>query len=340
MANKYEEATMIKVIQYGVGVLGKAVAQILGNKVGIKIVGALDVDKEKLGRDIGEIAGLGKPLGVLVSDNPERLFMETKADMAIHTVTSKFEDAYPQIAQAIEHGLDVVTSAEEFCNPFALDHERSARLQNLAVENGATVLGTGVRPGFLGDYLTLAVTGVCAKIEKIESWTHLDLRPALVSPEVAKHFGVGLTHDEFAKKVNDGIVTGPTGMPQQIELVADRLGWKLDEVRTIFDPIVAEDGIVSGYKMVAEGVIDLRTRIVIEHRGSVNPQEQSSEGVKIVGWPDVNIVISPGITGIEATAARCVNVIPHVLKAKPGIMTPADLPLVWALADHVGPEGA
>jgi len=77
----------IKVIQYGLGAVGKAITKILDKKKGVEIVGALDVAQGIIGKDLGEAAGIGRQFGVLVTDDADSLFSEISADVVIHTTS-------------------------------------------------------------------------------------------------------------------------------------------------------------------------------------------------------------------------------------------------------------
>src|SRR6187401_2456428 len=62
----FEESSMaarkgpIKVLHYGLGPIGAAVVRQVAERRGFKIVGAVDIDPAKIGRDLGEIAGAGR----------------------------------------------------------------------------------------------------------------------------------------------------------------------------------------------------------------------------------------------------------------------------------------
>jgi hypothetical protein len=81
----------IRVIQYGLGPIGIAAANLVLTKPGMEIVGAVDIAREMVGRDLGEILGRSEPLGVNVTDNAGLLFSKVKADAVIHTAGSRLK---------------------------------------------------------------------------------------------------------------------------------------------------------------------------------------------------------------------------------------------------------
>ncbi|MDH5532664.1 MAG: saccharopine dehydrogenase NADP-binding domain-containing protein, partial [Candidatus Bathyarchaeota archaeon] len=158
----------LRLVLYGVGAIGSRIAEFLLEKEGIEIVGAIDVAKEKVGKDLGDVLNLSRQLGVKVSDDPNALLSKVKADVVIHATTSFMKQAYPQIAKVIEHGVNVVSTCEELSYPYSMEPKLAKNLDELAKEHGVTVLGTGINPGFLMDTLIIALTGVCQKVETIK----------------------------------------------------------------------------------------------------------------------------------------------------------------------------
>ena len=80
----------IKAILYGVGAIGSEVAKYALTKDWLQIVGAIDSDKSKVGRDLGEVIGLEQNLGVQVTGNPAALLKRFQADVAMVTTGSFF----------------------------------------------------------------------------------------------------------------------------------------------------------------------------------------------------------------------------------------------------------
>ena len=108
----------VKVIMFGIGTMGSRIAKFVLGKGGLEIVGAIDVAKDKVGRDLGEVLEVGKRLGVPVTDDPNALFSKVKADIVIHATTSYLKAVYPQIAECIKAGMNVVSTCEELSFPY------------------------------------------------------------------------------------------------------------------------------------------------------------------------------------------------------------------------------
>jgi 4-hydroxy-tetrahydrodipicolinate reductase len=324
----------IKVIQMGIGTVGQAATRSLVKKRGLDVVGALDLDKEKVGKDLGEVAGLGKKLGVIVTDDADSLFPETYADVVIHTVCVYLHEAYPQIIKPIQQGMNVISSSEALGNPYVSDPGLAAKLDKLAKKHGVTVLGSGLSPGFTSDYLILALTGVCSEVCKIRYARLSDVRRYL-GGTVGRHFGLGLSPEEFKRGVAEGEIIGHIGFIESVQTVADRLGWQLDEIKRTMEPVHDHKGQFVSTKTVVQGIRDGEVKIELELEAFIDPKMETMDSITIEGIPPINMVIKPVIPGIEGTANALVNAIPHVINAKPGIMTPGDLPLIFALENDL-----
>jgi len=324
----------VKVIQMGIGTVGQAATRSLAGKKGLDIVGALDMDKEKVGKDLGEVARLGKKLGVIVTDDADSLFAETYADVVIHTVCVYLHEAYPQIIKPIQQGMNVISASEALGNPYVSDPGLAAKLDKLAKKHGVTVLGSGLSPGFTSDYLILALTGACSELRKIRYKRFSDVSPYL-GGTVGRHFGLGLSPEEFKKGVEEGEVIGHIGFVECVQTIADRLGWQLDEIKRSMEPVHDDKGQFVSTKTVVQGIKDGEVKIELDLEAFVDPKMETMDRIIIEGVPPIDMVIKPAIPSIEATANALVNAIPHVINAEPGIMTPGDLPLVFALENDL-----
>ena len=145
----------IRVVHYGLGPIGVETAKLVLKKTNMEIVGAVDISKDMVGKDLGEILDLKQALGITVTDNARQLFAAVKADVVIHTAGSRMRNIFPQLVEIVKAGVNIVSSAEELLIPSAENSELADELSRKAIENGVTVLGTGVNPGFVMDSLPL-----------------------------------------------------------------------------------------------------------------------------------------------------------------------------------------
>lgn len=104
-----------------------------------------------VGKDLGEVLGLDKNLGVSVTDNAKDLFARTEADVVLHTTGSRIRKIFPELQEIIKAELNIISSSEELLFPLKENAGLARKVDKLAKKYGVTVLGTGVNPGFVMD---------------------------------------------------------------------------------------------------------------------------------------------------------------------------------------------
>ena len=330
------ELPEVRAVLYGAGSIGSSIARLLLIKEGIKIVGAIDAAPSKAGRDLGELIGAGEALGVIVSDSPDRLLSEVKADIAVHATSSFLKDVCPQLAELVQHKVNVVSTCEELAYPYVSDAKLAAELDELARTYGVTVLGTGINPGFLMDTLAIALTGVCQEVEHIKVERVIDAGKRRTPFQ--KKIGAGLTLEEFREQMEKKAITGHVGLKQSIAMIADALRWDLERIEVgSVEPVIAGDhvesstleveiGQAAGLSQTALGIMNGGPVITLVFRAYTGADEEY-DSISIEGTPSIHEKIKPCVHGDLATAAIVVNSIPKVMKATSGLKTMMDLPI-------------
>lgn len=337
----------VKVILWGLGAMGSGMGRdLVLNKKGIEIVGAIGSNPSKLGKDLGDVLEVGRKLNVIVSSNAEEV-LKTPADIVIHSTDSFVKNVFPQLKMIVEHKKNVVTIAEQMAAPQAAEPELAAELDKLAKANGVTILGTGVNPGFVLDTLIVTLTGGCQVVNKIWAARINDLSP--FGPTVMKTQGVGTTVAEFNKGVADGSIVGHIGFQESILLISKSLGWKLDKVEETREPIVSEvdretphvkvkAGDVAGCRHIARGYMGGKEIITLEHPQQIHPHlgnVKTGDYITIEGTPGMKWSDETEIPGGIGTMAAAVNMIPQVINSEPGLKNMMDLPVISALMGDV-----
>ena len=337
----------VRVILCGIGALGRRIAKFLVEKEGVEIVGAIDVAEDKIGRDLGEVLGIEKKLGVVVSDGVGVVLSRAQADVMVHATTSFLRQVYPQIAKALAHGVNVVSTCEELSYPYFVGTDIARKLDELAKKHGATVLGTGVNPGFVMDTLQITLTGACQKVNAIKVTRSLDAANRRVPFQ--KKIGAGLTSQELKQKLEKREITAHVGLEQSMNLIASALGWELDEVKVApVKPVIAEKrvaskveggvtvepGQVAGLKQSGWAVKEGKRVITLDMHAYMGAEEY--ELYTIDGVPPINMKNTPCMHGDLSTVAMIVNSIPKAINAPPGLVTMKDLPIPSATPEHMG----
>jgi 4-hydroxy-tetrahydrodipicolinate reductase len=324
----------IRVMHFGLGPIGSAVAKQICGRTGFKVVGAVDIDPAKIGRDIGDVVGLSRRLGLKVSGDPSRAIKAAKPDVVVHCTDSSIKKVLPQIETILKAKIPVISTAEELTYP-GYTHIRQARqIHAWAKKAKVGVVATGVNPGFAMDALPIMLTAVCERVDRITVNRIQDARMRRLPFQ--QKIGAGLTTEQFQQKVEDGNVRH-VGLTESIAMIADALGWTLDRISDDIQPKLASVTISSeflavdpGYVcgIIQEGVGYKKGEPVIRlHMEAYLGAVETYDAVDIDGLPRLSVKMPGGIHGDLATASLVVNTIPKVLDGAPGLHTMRDLPL-------------
>jgi len=325
----------LKVVQFGCGPVGCSIARLAMQKVNLRLVGAIDLTN--VGRDLGDISGLGKKMGVIISDDASMVLSETKPDAVMHATSSNLEGVYPQLERIIESDSNVVTTCEELSYPYRKYPALASNIDKLAKHHGVTVLATGVNPGFLMDTWPLFMTAVCQDVKEVRVARIQDASSRRIPFQ--KKIGAGNTIEEFSKLVEAGTLKH-VGLPESIAMIAAGLGWELDEITETIEPVIlttevssdfvtVKPGQVAGVKQIGYGWKGGKQLITLQFQAYIGAKE-SYDTIYITGTPNMEVTIIGGTHGDIATAAMVVNSIPRVVDAPPGLITMKDLPIVCA----------
>jgi 2,4-diaminopentanoate dehydrogenase len=324
----------IRAIQYGIGPIGASIVKLLREKESIEIVGAIDSDPAKIGKDLAEVVGASDgPWGVKVSGDAKGV-LEQSADIVMHTTSSSLSKVMDQLLTCLDVGSCVVSTCEELSYPYKTHPELAAKLDSAAKDSGVALVGTGVNPGFVMDKLVLTLAAVSQRIESAKAIRIVDASKRRLP--LQKKIGAGLTVEEFRAKVKEGTIKH-VGLPESVAMVADGLGLRVTEITETIEPKVAtervqteflivEPGQAAGVHQIARGLADGKELIYMELQMYVGAKDPA-DTITLTGHPNISLVIPGGSHGDIATASVAVNSIPSILEAQSGLRTPRDLPI-------------
>ncbi|MCK4316051.1 MAG: dihydrodipicolinate reductase [Anaerolineae bacterium] len=324
----------IRVIQYGLGPIGSAIARHIVERAGLELVGGVDIDPAKVGQDVGEALGLGHYLGFAVAGKLDQVLAQTEADLVLHATSSYFHLFKSQIIEILESGLDVVSTAEELSFPWLTHPEEAAEIDGVAKRVGKTVLATGVNPGFVMDSLPLNLTAICQQVDRIVVRRVINASTRR-GPFQAK-IGSGTSVEDFQAKMDTGRI-GHVGLPESMGMVFDTLGKNLARYTSSVEPVVADrlvktehfevqPGQVRGLKQVAHGYTDEGEFLTLIFIAALDAKDEG-DTITITGKPNLEITLK-GTNGDLATVAIAVNATRRVKEAGPGLVTMRDLPIM------------
>jgi 2,4-diaminopentanoate dehydrogenase len=324
----------IRAIQYGIGPIGASILRLLREKQAVEVVGAIDNDPAKIGKDVGEVVGAADaPWGVKVSGDA-RGVLEQSADVVMHTTSSSLPKVMEQLLACLDVGSCVVSTCEELSYPFRTYPDLAAQLDSAAKESGVALVGTGVNPGFVMDKLVITLAGVSQRIEHAKALRVVDASKRRLP--LQKKIGAGMSVEEFRVKVKEGLIKH-VGLPESVAMVADSLGLAVDQITETIEPKVAaervqteflavEAGQAAGVHQIARGLADGKELIYMELQMYVGAKDPA-DTIELIGRPNISLVIPGGSHGDIATASVAVNSIPAILEAASGLRTSRDLPI-------------
>jgi 4-hydroxy-tetrahydrodipicolinate reductase len=319
---------------YGLGPIGAAVARQVASRKGFQIVGAVDIDRAKIGLDLGQVIGLDRKLKVRVTNDTAGAIKSGRPDVAVLCTSSSLKTVMPQIEAVLKRKVAIVSTTEELSYPVGKNRALAKKIDALAKRARVAVVGTGVNPGFAMDALPITLTGICERVDSVRVERIQDARSRRLPFQ--QKIGSGLNTQQFEQKVKDGSVRH-VGLAESVTMIAEALGWKLDNVTDEIFPKIAEQAVESeliavdpGYVcgIVQNGIGYMKGKPVIAlHMEAYLGAPESYDAVTIEGNPRITQKIAGGLHGDIATASITVNSIPKILRVAPGLRTMADMPI-------------
>ncbi len=339
-----------RVIQWATGGVGRAAMQGVLDHPDLELVGCWVHSEEKDGIDVGELIGTG-PVGVTATRDVDAL-CALDADCVLYSPI--FADP-SVVVRLLESGKNVVTPLGWFYPP----GEERERFDAVCTAAGVTLHGTGIHPGGITERFPLMVSALSGSITHVRAEEFSDIR-TYGAPDVIRDWMLfGKTPEESRTSIMADALGA--GFRQSVWMIADELGFALDpELRTTHEMAVATapidspigviaPGLVAAQRFRWEGLVDGKPVITaavnwlmgeehLDPAWSFGPGGEHFE-VEVTGDPGCLVSfhklhpesIAAGLErnpGIVATAMHCVNAIPYVCAAPPGLRTYLDLPLV------------
>lgn len=278
----------------------------------------VDSDPEKVGKTVAELTGL--PLGARVHQTVQQAQLKD-AEVGVYAARSRVEDVAADIGALLSAGLDVVTTSEEMAYPSHAGADEAGRLDALAKEKGVTLVGVGVNPGFIMDWVPSVVASASKNPTKIHVVRSVDVSRR--RQQLQLKTGVGLTRSKFEKELVEGKL-GHIGLVESAHLVALSLGEELKEVTQGVFPVMGSEDYVMGVRQFAEGKAGkCQIRLDLE----MTTTSADFDVIEVTGDPSIKVRFEKGVFGDSATVAVTVHAVERVARAPPGLITVLDLPL-------------
>jgi len=349
----------LRVIQWSTGNAGKKALRGILRHPELELVGVHAHSPEKVGRDAAELCGLARPTGIRATNDAQAL-LALDADCVCYTAQgeTRIRQTIDDLCRILASGKNVVNTAivSLVYPPFSSPKLRE-RLEAACAEGGSTFFTSGFDPGWSGDVIPLALASACERVDSVRVSELMDYSTYADPDFTGVYFGYGRPLDYPAPLLQPGMLRG--GWGGMVQMVADALGIRLDEIREEHERLPApetfetamgkiEKGTCAAVRFEVQGIVAGRPTVVAAHvnrlRDDVGPHwdrlsggKKSGYKIEVKGSPSYTCEIEPrgedgdhNTAGITGTAMRVVNAIPVVCDAPPGVVSILDLPLFTA----------
>ncbi|MDD6272347.1 MAG: dihydrodipicolinate reductase [bacterium] len=334
----------IKIIQYGCGKMSKYTMR-YAIENGYKIVGAIDINPDLIGKDIGNVIGCDD-VGVKITsvNDAESLFQSVKADVCIVTTMSLLNDVKDSLILCAKYGVNAITTCEEAFYPMNSNPHLTLEIDKIAKENNCTITGSGYQDAFWGNLIS-TLAGTTQRITKIKGSSSYNVEDYGIA--LAKAHGAGLTNEEFQRDVasadnisneeRQSLINKGEFLPSYMWNVngwlCDKLGLHVKSQSQKCIPTFNDKEIYSktldmnittdrATGMSAVVTTETQEGIILETEciGKVYGENDCDKNDwTVMGEPNTNLVITRPST-VELTCAAIVNRIPDVIASDSGFV--------------------
>jgi 4-hydroxy-tetrahydrodipicolinate reductase len=190
----------IKVVQFGTGKMAVYTMRYVEEK-GAEVVGAIDVNPNVIGKDIGELMGTSeKNITVTSLENAESMLKEVQPDICIVTTMSLLKDVEDALMMCAKLGINAITTCEEAFYPWNSNPNSTKKIDELAKQNGCTITGSGYQDIYWGQLIS-SIAGSTHKITKIKGSSSYNVEDYGIA--LAKAHGSGLTLEAAYERIED-----------------------------------------------------------------------------------------------------------------------------------------
>jgi hypothetical protein len=344
-----------RVVAWSTGNVGRHAIAGIDARPDLELVGVWVSNPAKVGVDAGQLAGLGRSLGVFATNDVDEI-LALRPDCVVNTAMAdhRIFEALADLEKLLRAGINVVASGPVFLQyPSGPAAGLAEGVRKAAADGGSSLFVNGIDPGFANDWMPLALTSISERIDEVRCLEVLNYNTYDQGMILFDVMGFGRALDDLPMLLQPGVLTMAWG--SVVHQIAAGLGVELDDVVEWYERLPAtetfevdsgtiEQGTVAGLHFELRGLRNGRAVVVLEHvtrlHDDIGPDWPQPAGhgcyrVVVSGEPnytlDLQLLGTDGdhnTAGLKATAMRLVNAVPAVVEGPAGLLTALDLPLI------------
>jgi 4-hydroxy-tetrahydrodipicolinate reductase len=350
-AGRAGDLDRVRLALLGFGRVGRAVLELAATRPWIDVCAVVARRIERHG-ELAAATVTGAPPDLTVRTDIVPVLREAAPDVVIMATSSRLLPVREQLEAAFAAGTrTIISTSEELAYTQPGDSSEARAIHELVDAAGATVVTTGVNPGFVLDLWPLLLAGLAWDVERIEARRVVDV--SVFAPHARVRLGIGHEPAAFEAGVADGSIAGHLGFRESLRLLCDSMGLPAERISVDTEPLFAdhvfhladdriEPGRTVGASQRAVAWRDGKAWISLElllHAAPAQAGIPTIDETHIRGRHELHATLDPGAAAILSTAALLVNTIPAALRAGPGIHGSSRLPpsAPWLAAN--APQG-
>ena len=332
--SRSDDERPVEVVLFGLGAVGRAALRLCLTRRWLRPVGAVVGMSVPVAK---QIESDGIPADLLLSTDPDHLLDRIRPDVALVATRSPIAEVKDDVLRCVRRGISVVATSEELAYPSLTNPDAAEEIAAACLRSGASVVATGINPGFVFDVLPVVVAAACWNVDRISVTRALDA--SVFGQRVHRSLGVGYSPSDFEEARRQGIIRGHIGFTESAHVIAGVMGKRLDRFEENIQPLIADrsyqlaeylitPGRTAGVVQSATGWVAGQPWLRFDLSLHVDPPSvgmETRDHILIEGENTIDVTIKPGTQAVLTTAARLVNSIPAVLSAPPGLYTAAEL---------------
>jgi 2,4-diaminopentanoate dehydrogenase len=345
VASKAEQP--LRVVQWTTGNIARQAIKAVVARPELELVGVYAYSKDKVGRDAADLADLADPTGVAATDDIEAI-VALKPDCVLYMPLHPDVD---HLETLLRNGINVLTTAS-FLTGRAYGEDARKRLEHAAEQGGASLFGSGINPGY-AEYLAAAASAVCREVDYVHILESFNIGTWAAD---ANQDELGWGRPAGDPGHADDIAKATAPFSDAVEALGEMLHLDVDQVRCEVEFAHASQDVDVPGRDVKKGtvagidakwigskggndLVDVNVRWTVANELDPAWDVAMAYVIEVRGYPQVNLRVEVLPQDFESmtieemlaigsviTAMPVVNAIPHVVAARPGIVTYADLP--------------